>query len=157
MPELNARNLTPKQAAFAAAYVELGNAAAAYRRVYRVRPDTQPRTVWDSASKLLRHPRIAQRIEELRAKTAERQEITVESLSERLQRAYDLAMTSGRPNAAVAAAMALAKLHGLLKDRSEVEARNYVVGTTPAGDEVEETDYRPMTPEEWERKYGAAG
>ena len=60
----------------------------------------------------------------------------------------------GQPGAAVAATMALAKLHGLIKKRAEVQARNYVVCETPAGLVIEDKPHVPMSEEAWERKYG---
>ena len=55
--------LTPKQAAFASAYLACGNASEAYRRAY----DTQGRRgVRNEASALLRHPGIARAIAEKR-------------------------------------------------------------------------------------------
>ena len=38
------KDLTPKQEAFACAYVETGNASEAYRRAYDVAPDCKPNT-----------------------------------------------------------------------------------------------------------------
>ena len=45
MIETNQR-LTPKQKAFAQHFVELRNAAAAYRQAYSVSPTTKPTSIW---------------------------------------------------------------------------------------------------------------
>lgn len=62
--------LTPKQEAFCLAYVETGNASAAYRRSYDVAADSKPETVWQSASRLLSDPKVAARVEEMMADAA---------------------------------------------------------------------------------------
>ena len=43
--------LTPKQEAFAMAYIESGNASEAYRMCYNVSPDTTESSIWVNASK----------------------------------------------------------------------------------------------------------
>lgn len=60
-------SLTQKQEDFARAYVEYRNATTAYRMVYDVGPNTKIRSVSIQASRLLAHPIVAERIEELRA------------------------------------------------------------------------------------------
>jgi Terminase small subunit len=54
-------DLTPKQEAFAQAYVEGGNAAAAYRQCYDVSPSAKSETVWSEASLLLGNPNVTAR------------------------------------------------------------------------------------------------
>lgn len=58
-------DVTPKQEAFAQAYVELGNAAAAYRRAYSA-DGMKTETIWAEASNLKCKPHVAKRIRELR-------------------------------------------------------------------------------------------
>jgi phage terminase small subunit len=77
---IEASDLTPKQEAFAIAYVEHGNAAHAYRTVYDVGADTLPSTVHRTAHELVRHPRVRVRIHELRNAIAERFEISAAAL-----------------------------------------------------------------------------
>jgi phage terminase small subunit len=116
-------HLTPKQDAFAMAYVETGNATEAYRRAY------SPRKMSDSsmsreAHSLLRHPKITPMIDRLRQAHAEQHDVTVESLTRQLEDARQLAMASKNPSAAVAATMGIAKLHGLLTDKLEHSGKN---------------------------------
>jgi hypothetical protein len=63
--ETRRNNLTIKQERFAQEYVATGNASEAYRRAY----DTHgsPETVAREAHALVTHPKVAPRIEELRA------------------------------------------------------------------------------------------
>jgi len=70
-------NMTPKQEAFALAYCELGNATEAYRRVYTPVKST-PKTINESASKLLAHPKVAARIKAQRDAAATNVGLTVE-------------------------------------------------------------------------------
>ena len=85
---------------------------------------------------------VSRRIEELRERSAEKHAVTIDTVTEQLRRAYEAAMATGHIGAAVSAVMALARLHGLLRYRPEVQARSYVVST------------EPMTEQEWEHKYG---
>ena len=63
------RQLTPKQEAFAFAYLETGNASEAYRRSYSVEAmDT--RTAQKRAQELLHHAGVAARIAQLRTEAA---------------------------------------------------------------------------------------
>jgi phage terminase small subunit len=63
--------LTPKQEAFALAYVETGNAAEAYRRAYDVKAATQHSSIYVAASRLLDNPKVMLRVEELQKQAAE--------------------------------------------------------------------------------------
>lgn len=75
--------LTPKQELFARAYVELGNGALAYRRVYNVGPDTLASTVWSDSGSALQNPRIRGRIEELKALVRNDSEVYLQQLFRR--------------------------------------------------------------------------
>jgi len=61
----NEYGLTPKQEAFARAYVDCGNLSEAYRRSYDVGEDTKPETVWEAASRLGAQADVAARVAEL--------------------------------------------------------------------------------------------
>lgn len=61
---------TQKQEDFARYYVECRNATTAYRLAYNVGRDTLPATLWSEASRQLRHPLIAARIQELQEEAA---------------------------------------------------------------------------------------
>jgi phage terminase small subunit len=112
--------LTPKQEAFALAYVETGNASEAYRRSYNAEK-MKPETVNRTAKELLDNPKIAARLAELKAAHVERHEITVDDLIRELEEARSIAMAGERqqPAAMVAASMGKAKLLGLIVDKAE--------------------------------------
>lgn len=112
--------LTPKQEAFAQAYVETGNASEAYRRAYDVSPTAKPNTIEKRACELLKNGKVAGRLEELQAAALERHEITVDSLVIELEEARVAAMKNPRGiSAAVSATMGKAKLLGLVVDKTE--------------------------------------
>ena len=112
--------LTPKQEAFALAYVETGNASEAYRRAYNA-AKMKPASVAVNASKLLADAKVALRVQELQAKAVERHEITVDDILRELEEARALAAGGEKPQPAamVAASMGKAKLLGMLTDKME--------------------------------------
>lgn len=112
--------LTPKQEAFCQAYLESGNASAAYRLAYSTK--AKDNVVWNEASALLQHPMVSLRIKELQAELAARHEVTLDSITMQLLEDRKLAYKMDNPSAAIAASMALAKLHGLLIQRAEITA-----------------------------------
>ncbi len=63
---LASENLTQKQEDFARYYIEYRNASTAYRMAYDVSVDTLPSTVWQEASRVLAHPSVSARVDELR-------------------------------------------------------------------------------------------
>jgi hypothetical protein len=71
-------HLTGKQEQFARAFVELGSAAAAYRRIYATRPDLPGSTVWPEASRIRNLPNVAARITQLRERHAEQTGVTID-------------------------------------------------------------------------------
>jgi phage terminase small subunit len=116
--------LTPKQEAFAKAYVETGNATEAYRQAYSAGGWTE-NALNVQASKMLKHPKIVLRLDEIQAKAAKRHQITVDSLVEELELARTAAMTNPRGiSAAVSATMGKAKLLGLVVDKAENSGPN---------------------------------
>ena len=112
--------LTPKQDAFARAYVETGNASEAYRRAYDA-DNMRPEVVKVKACELLKNGNVAVTVEALQAKHAKRHDITVDRITEMLLEDRTLARNNDQPAAAVSAAMGIAKLHGLIIDKSKVE------------------------------------
>lgn len=125
--------LTPKQEAFALAYVETGNASEAYRRAYNAEK-MKPATVNRTAKELLDNPKIAARIEELQSGHAERHKLTVDDLLRELEEARQAALTAetAQSSAAVAATMGKAKLLGLDKQVIEHSGPNGgPIPTTP--------------------------
>lgn len=115
-------SLTPKQEAFAQAYVETGNASEAYRRSYNAK-NFKPESVNVNASKLLSDAKVSLRVAELRTELAERNAVTVDSLLAELEEARGIALTAMIPqsSAAVSASLGKAKLLGLLTDKIDAK------------------------------------
>ncbi|MGZ9568227.1 terminase small subunit [Alcaligenes nematophilus] len=125
--------LTPKQEAFALAYVEAGNASEAYRRAYNA-GKMKPETVNRTAKELLDNRKIAARVAELQAEHVERHKLTVDDLLAELEQARQAALTAetAQSSAAVAATMGKAKLLGLDKQMIEHSGPNGgPIPTTP--------------------------
>ncbi len=130
--------LTPKQEAFAQAYVETGNASEAYRRSYDA-SRTKPYVVNVKASQLLADGRISVRVAELRAELAERNAVTVDTLLAELEDARNIALSAMIPqsSAAVSATLGKAKLLGLLTDKLDAKVTN---GTLPPGVKIPDAE-----------------
>lgn len=107
--------LTPRREKFVAAYLELGDATKAYRRVYNVGDKVLPKSIWERASRMLNNDKVQARLAELRAELAQRNMVTIESLIAELEEARTVALTAETPQsgAAVAASLGKAKLLGL--------------------------------------------
>lgn len=120
-------HLTPKQDAFALAYVETGNACEAYRRAYNPRRMSQ-KAITVESTRLLKHPSIALAIDKDPAGARARHEISVDGLTIMLDDAYQQAIKLGQASAAVSAVMAIAKLHGLVVDKIEITKKRDLVG-----------------------------
>ena len=114
--------LTPKQEAFAMAYVESGNASKAYKTAYNVNENTSDNTISVEASKLKIIPKITLRILELQEFAQERHSITIDSLTKELEQARKTAQEAGQASPMVAATMGKAKLHGLLTEKTELSS-----------------------------------
>ena len=114
------QRLTPRQDDFCHKFLELKSASAAYREVYDA-AGSKPETVHRRASELLDNGKVAARLDELRAKADQYTEITLEEVSGALRIALDQALDRGQSGAAVAAAMGLGKLGGLVTDRQRIE------------------------------------
>lgn len=109
--------LTPKQEAFAKAYIETGNASEAYRQAGY--SGGSPKTVNEAASRLLKNSKVAARIAGIQAEHQKRHEVTVDSLVAELEQARALAMKIEAPAPMVAATMGKGKLLGLVVDKAE--------------------------------------
>ena len=111
--------LTLKQENFCRAYLECeGNASAAYRQVYGCEGWTEE-AVWCAASKLMSNAKVQQRVKELQQQARERHNVTVDSLSKRLDDSFEVAKGQDNSGQMTQATMGQAKLHGLLVDRTE--------------------------------------
>lgn len=120
--------LTPKQEAFALAYVETGNAAEAYRRAYDVKAATTHSSIYVAASRMLDNPKIILRVEELQAQAVELCLYTVKDAFTEYEVARNLALEESNPSAAVAAVKGKVALFGL-----EAPARSKHEHTSPDG------------------------
>ena len=129
--------MTPKQEAFARAYVETGNASEAYRRAYNAE-NMNENVIRVKACELLKSGNVAVMVQQLKEKHQKRHDITVEKLTEMALAAFKeaqrIAPTSGQMQTAsmVKAAEFLGKLHGLIVDRSEVTHKDGVEDLTEA-------------------------
>jgi phage terminase small subunit len=116
--------LTFKQEAFARAFVECGNASEAYRRSYNCKPDAKPETIHVAASQTLAIHKVSTRVAELKAKAAERTEITLQDIARMLQEAHQVGAKGDDASAMTEAAMSLAKLLGHYTEKKHVTSDN---------------------------------
>ena len=117
--------MTPKQERFVQEYMIDSNATQA-----AVRAGYSDHTAKQQGSRLLTNADVQAAIQVARADIRERVKVSVESVTKRLQEAYDQAASNGQAGAMVSAAMGIAKLHGLLINK--VEQRQVVADLTPA-------------------------
>jgi hypothetical protein len=119
-PELEeGKGLTPRKEAFARAFLELGSARKAYEESYNC-TNLKPATVGNRAAALLREPTVAYFIEQLRAEAAKRNEINIDNITTMYLEDRKLARDLGMPAAAISAVTGVAKLHGLMVEKSKV-------------------------------------
>jgi phage terminase small subunit len=112
--------LTIKQEKFCLAYMETGNASEAYRRAYNA-SGMKEATINVKASELLKNGKVAVRVRDLASAHAQRHEITIDSLTEMLKADRELARTEKKSADAIAAVMAIAKLHGMVVEKKNVD------------------------------------
>lgn len=111
-------DLTQKQEAFCVAYIETGNASEAYRRAYEA-GKMAAATVNRNAKELMDNPKIATRLQELRAPVVERAQITLETHLNDLKRLRDMAEASEKYGPAIQAEIARGKASGLYVEKLE--------------------------------------
>lgn len=111
-------SLTPKQEAFCQAFIETGNASEAYRNAYNAEK-MKAGTIHVTAFRLLESPKIALRVDELKAAHAKRHEMTVDDIAAMLHEDRKFARELETPAAAISATMGLAKLYGHLREKVE--------------------------------------
>lgn len=126
--------LTQKQEALAQARLECDSQSDAYRAAYNVQNMTD-KQIHEEACVLFANPKVAQRVKELQQAAMKRHETTVDSITVKLDKAYDVALDNEIPSAMTSAALGEAKLHGLLIERSEVK-----VATADMSDEQIEAE-----------------
>lgn len=137
-----ADGLTPKQEAFAQAYVETGNASEAYRRAYDAGEMKRTSLVVE-ASRMLDHPNVALRIGELRGEAFQRHEMTVSAIAAMLMEDRDLAHTVEAPSAAATASMGLAKLYGLITEKRDITNSDGTLAREPRYNLVDKGGPKP--------------
>ena len=111
---------TPKQVAFAYAYLELGSASEAYRQA-KGQNNMQDKTINEAASRLLSNSKVVAILSHEKAKLAQKSAITVETLCDELEKDRQLARDNGQAGAAMTATMDIAKLHGLLIEKRQLQ------------------------------------
>ena len=110
--------LTVKQEAFCHAYMKSGIASEALKEAYDCENMGQ-NSINVDASRLLDNPKIVLFVDSLKAELREKNAVSVETITQELEKARECA--EGQSNAAgqVAASMGKAKLHGLLVDKRQ--------------------------------------
>ncbi len=106
--------LTPKQEAFARAYVETGNASEAYRRSYSTGGWSQ-NAINVQASRLLDNPKIVLWLAARQKKAEDRFDVTLEKLTDMAKDAYDMAKKDDSAfgaSAMIKAIAQLSRMHG---------------------------------------------
>jgi len=73
---------------------------------------------------MLAEDKVQARLHELQAASAEKHEITIDTLTQMLKEDRKLARGEKQSAAAVSAVMGLAKLHGLIVDKNEHTGKN---------------------------------
>lgn len=114
------RDITPKQAAFAAAFFECGNAAEAYRRAYDVAPDAKDGWLYVEACQLLDNPKVTHRLKELREQADRLSIFNLAKAMDEYEEARQLALIKDMPAAAVSATAGKVKLLGLDKPVKQI-------------------------------------
>jgi len=111
--------LTPKQNKFIEVYIETGNASEAYRQAYNVKSMNE-NTINRNAHSLLYNNKIATRLDEIKAKNAERTQVTLEYLTNRLIKAADMAEEQGKAGELGQNVQRVATLTGFWKENQQV-------------------------------------
>ena len=120
-------------------FIDNKNNADAYRAVYGEQQSVFAASA--SANRLLKSDKIMARVAELQAQVAEKHQITVEVMIERLERAAANATADKQHGAVVSALTAQAKLAGLWVDRAENLNGNYAISD------------KPLSEQEWVEKH----
>jgi len=109
--------LTAKQMKFVAEVSEGGSQSNAYRKAYDT-SQMAPKTIWEEASRLRRHPKVAARIEELEAEKEARRRMQALSRGDRVfQELEKIAFGDGPASGRLKALELLGKHVGLFKPK----------------------------------------
>ena len=115
------KKLTQAQENFARLYVELGNAAEAYRQAYPKSQKWQDQSVWAKASAALKADKVSIRVSKLRQEAQAKTIITLESHLNELELLREMAKEQGNINAAIQAEVSRGKAKGLYVTKVEVD------------------------------------
>ena len=109
--------LAAKQMKFVEEVSECGSQSNAYRKAYDT-SQMAPKTIWEEASRLRRHPKVAARIEELEAEKEARRRMQALSREDRvLQELAKIAFGDGPASGRLKALELLGKHVGLFKPK----------------------------------------
>ena len=112
--------MTIKQERFARKYIANGgNASQAYRDVYNTR-NMSEKTLGRAAHEVKENPKVAAKIEKIKAEQSDFQQITLEEIGSGLRRVAAQAEANGQAAAAAQALVALGKLAGLYVDKQRL-------------------------------------
>jgi len=129
--------LTPKQEAFAQAYLLTGNATAAYRQAYDTQQMQDP-SIYVAAHALVHNPKITLRLDKLKADASRLADVTIADVVAGL---LDIAR-NGRVESAKARAWELIGKHlGMFTDRIQVEG---LLHHTGAVGQLSDSDLRRL-------------
>ena len=110
--------LTAKQMKFVEEISEGGSQSNAYRKAYDT-SQMAPKTIWEEASRLRRHPKVAARIEELEAEKEARRRMQALSREDRvLQELEKIAFGDGPASGRLKGLELLGKHVGLFKPKA---------------------------------------
>lgn len=112
--------LTQKQEAFCLSYLETGNLSEAYRKSYNAEK-MKPATVNRKAKVEYDKGKIRARIRQLQERAQRKHDITIETLTDMYREAFEMGKDIEQPAAMNGSATGLAKLHGLITDRTQAE------------------------------------
>lgn len=122
--------LDPVREIFVKEYQTHGNASEALRKAKPHAKKWKPEVVNSKASQMLSEGKVQERLAELQARSAEKNDITIERLTQMTLKAYELAQTPGLSSgqcqtaAMVKASEFLGKLHGLVVEKSELTGKD---------------------------------
>ncbi len=114
--------LTAKQERFVSEYLlDLNATQSAIRAGY------SEKTAYSIGSENLIKPEVQEAIQAMQKENAERNQVTIDEITQMHREAYRTAEESNQPSAMTASANNLAKLHGLLEKSSCVQQVNIII------------------------------
>ncbi len=117
------KSLTGKQEAFVNKFHQCGNASEAYRHAYNTK-NMQAGSIHSEGYELLKNPQITHMLSELQEISAERNAITIDSLTKELVDAWDMAREQGLAHTMITSTMAKAKIHGIGLERKVITGKD---------------------------------